>query len=1099
MTIEQLKPLTEGHPYEYAVEAIASRGEERNRKGRSWISQIDIATFESPSMEVLAPLFSTSPQQASEINSRMWKHSDYTSVELRDRLTVKNFENDWPEWIAHLKRVSPREPRTLQLRISLQAQESQSEFPLWEKQFDDSAATLRELSFAYKSLGDVKSAERCALRVVALEPTHGHYANLASLYSLQGDYDKWLAALQASINTPSPGLERTDSLIRIAEYYYERGDFEEAARYATRAARSGAGGALNLASKTYEKLGDWKTSESLTRAIAQRYSNWGFEWFLWCLRTGHGDLKSATELARSTAREISTNPSLEEKGSLARFYLMSNESEKAFSVVLDIARDPKNQFHVIHWYAFLLADELGNKEARNEILKRLVALDYTDVHADLTGTQALALHFNERIGLEDAAPDLEWVQKEIAKLPHGPAREMSYIVGRYLLNHGNKQDAINYLRFAASSSDRIFRIPIHATAILRTLGEDVPEEEMYPVRPQEWSPSTSDSNMIRHLAPSSGATFVESTETALAWDAKGNLINWDLGQNKETVVRAGDELGGTVHGTTRDGKRWLFSKSFSEELTVWNVEDSKPWKSLPRKGAKQICAAFSPTDSNKLFRVDARYKLDDFPSASLSYWDVEQVTEKWNVDFGDFIPVGARWKSEDIILVWGRTRDGAGWIAEYASKDGERKRITQLPKHEIAEFSVSANRQFGVSRSSYGEIIRWDLERFEPGERFWRSGVTALALSPDASIVVLGHSDGRIDFIDIRANRSVASCRDHQQAITHLNFDDNGQRLLSGANDYTTRSWNVADILSKTDQTEKDSTPLLAMTNGLGMTLIPVPQGEFQMGERDGFTPTKGFRSNTLKFERPRRAVMISKPYYLSQNEVTVAQFRKFIDATGYVTDAERDGKGGYHYVPPNATPVLAPGLSWRSPGFDQADQHPVVMVTHNDANAFCKWLTDSEKQTYRLPTEAEWEKACRAGTDSSWHYGNEPYIRRKAYGNNADAAIKRHYNSFHTAWYIDDKFPFTAPVGSFTPNPYGLYDMNGNVLELCKDRYAEDYYSKSPKIDPQGPDEGELFVIRGGSFLSHPEDSRAAFRDSNAPDEVWSAIGFRVLKEVEK
>jgi formylglycine-generating enzyme required for sulfatase activity len=209
---------------------------------------------------------------------------------------------------------------------------------------------------------------------------------------------------------------------------------------------------------------------------------------------------------------------------------------------------------------------------------------------------------------------------------------------------------------------------------------------------------------------------------------------------------------------------------------------------------------------------------------------------------------------------------------------------------------------------------------------------------------------------------------------------------------------------------------------GVKMDLVLVPSGEFKMGSGESAEGTAAFFNKTygkdlvqadfFKNEHPQHRVRITKPFYLGTYHVTRGQFRQFVKDTGYKTDAEK------------ADP---PGDSWRKAGFEQTDEQPVVNVTWNDAVAFCRWLGRKEGKTYRLPTEAEWEYACRAGTTTRYYSGDDPETLAKA-GNVADAAFKAKQPGWGWQWTIkaNDGYVYAAPVGKFKPNAFGLYDMHG-------------------------------------------------------------------------
>jgi len=288
-----------------------------------------------------------------------------------------------------------------------------------------------------------------------------------------------------------------------------------------------------------------------------------------------------------------------------------------------------------------------------------------------------------------------------------------------------------------------------------------------------------------------------------------------------------------------------------------------------------------------------------------------------------------------------------------------------------------------------------------------------------------------------------------------------------------------------------------AITNSIGMKLRPIPAGEFTMGSRESAeTLADAFANHDAKpewfrDEYPRHRVRIANPFYLGVYEVTVAQFRQFAAATGYRTDAEKHG-GGYGWS--EAEDAFEGGdFTWRDPGFPQTGDHPVLGVSWKDATAFCRWLSQKEGADYRLPTEAEWEYACRAGTTTRYYCGDDPEgLMRVA---NVPPCTAKAASSAGKP-IAEDLPTFSSPVGTFRPNRFGLYDMHGNAWEWCADWYGKDYYGESPPEDPTGPASAKYRVLRGGSFLSGPDVARSANRNWDSPDLRLYFDGFRVVRE---
>ena len=302
------------------------------------------------------------------------------------------------------------------------------------------------------------------------------------------------------------------------------------------------------------------------------------------------------------------------------------------------------------------------------------------------------------------------------------------------------------------------------------------------------------------------------------------------------------------------------------------------------------------------------------------------------------------------------------------------------------------------------------------------------------------------------------------------------------------------------------------LVDSIGMPFMRIPAGEFLMGSDEtieamarDFPQYERQRFEKIDDEGPVHRVRITRDFYLGQTEVTVGQFRRFVELSGYVPESLRDGTGGYGYNPdydPATSPRRdafegrRPLYSWLNPGYPQTDDFPVVNVTWNDAVAMARWLSEKEGVHYRLPTEAEWEYACRAGTRTRFASGDSPEsLTAVADVFDADAA------PFWPRWHdfalkSHDGFAFAAPVASRAPNAFGLYDMHGNVWEWVADWYGKDTYSQSPENDPQGPEIGETRVRRGGSWHTWSFYARAAFRNWNTPDTRYTLLGFRLLRE---
>lgn len=244
--------------------------------------------------------------------------------------------------------------------------------------------------------------------------------------------------------------------------------------------------------------------------------------------------------------------------------------------------------------------------------------------------------------------------------------------------------------------------------------------------------------------------------------------------------------------------------------------------------------------------------------------------------------------------------------------------------------------------------------------------------------------------------------------------------------------------------------------------MVFIKGGCFEMGDISG---------DGASDEKPAHEVCVDD-FHMGEHEVTVGEFNKFVNDTDYRTEAEK-GMGCQHWTGNGWKKEIK---SWRNPGFSQNDRQPAVCISWNDAVAFTEWLSGRTGKNYRLPTEAEWEYAARSGGK-----------QEKWAGVNSESMLDQY------AWYNRNSERESHPVKQKMPNGLGLYDMTGNVWEWCGDWYDKNYYKKSPRDNPEGPDKGIMRVLRGGSWEHGPWAVRISNRVWNAPFYQHDIYGFRL------
>jgi formylglycine-generating enzyme required for sulfatase activity len=255
---------------------------------------------------------------------------------------------------------------------------------------------------------------------------------------------------------------------------------------------------------------------------------------------------------------------------------------------------------------------------------------------------------------------------------------------------------------------------------------------------------------------------------------------------------------------------------------------------------------------------------------------------------------------------------------------------------------------------------------------------------------------------------------------------------------------------------------------GVALQFVSIGPAEFTQGAAEGDPQRQP--------DEARRPVRLTRQVFLSRSPVTRGQFAAFVAATGYQTEAEHGTSGGYGFT--GQALAQGPQFNWRTPGFPQTDDHPVVLVTFADAQAFAAWAARASGRAVRLPTEAEFEYAARAGTETAW------------------AAGERKEDALRAGWFKQNAGAGTHAVGEKAANQYGFLDLSGNVYQWCLDVYAP--YAGGEQRDPlagaPAPGEPARRVLRGGSWTRDPEKGRPAARYRSTPGTRSAEIGFRLV-----
>ena len=453
-------------------------------------------------------------------------------------------------------------------------------------------------------------------------------------------------------------------------------------------------------------------------------------------------------------------------------------------------------------------------------------------------------------------------------------------------------------------------------------------------------------------------------------------------------------------------------------------------------------------------------------------------------------------------LLYGQRRAVAALQA--ASEAAESGRLVGGPGSalsllERAAEDDSGNPEIYRQKSELAELLGQEVEAAVTADRFdvarrwleWlrRASVDELVYSSAQKRVDAAYAQRRQDYeSEFRRSIEVSAFEDADRVIDRMRALDPERMSAADVNRYRDRLafariygvYAPGDVFSD------------RIDGGMGPSMAVIPAGEFTMGAVPG-------DSMAESAEEPRHRVMLNRGFALSRHEIRVQDFRQFVEASGYLTDAEKRGYS-FIYNENNGQTLRRRNISWRDDysGRDALPENPVVHVSWNDAQAYVAWITEATGWRYRLPSEAEYEYAVRAGSkDVYWWGDGSPASLVENLTGEGDTS-PRYRRKWNRAFddYADGQWG-PAPVMSFVANGFGLYDMAGNVAEWTQDCW-HDSYVRAPGNGSAWVNRGcEKRVARGSFWGGPPETARASYRIGYSTNQRGSAIGFRVARNL--
>jgi tetratricopeptide (TPR) repeat protein len=409
----------------------------------------------------------------------MWRHTDMVAEDLEQMAYYSQDRGLARQLFA----VSPHSPQAIALLVLYDHEFSPPKMKEWEQDHSEQPVVSKALAIRYTQLGQFADAERCLKRYVELSPDQWGYQYLADVYWRQKQPDKWRESLDESLNYEDFALSHAQTQVKLARYFMEKKDWDQALPYADAAAQSGAAWAMMCAAECYESMEQWDESEQLIRATAERYTNSALDWYFWCRRTGHGDLEAARMLAKQYAPQLSLSPSSYDWDHLGVYHVLTGNNElarKSFARSFESSGNPYAALHL-----GLLADAAGDTEARDKAI--MGAVDRGPQYQSPSGVQKATVEFAKWLNNvchlpADATLNMEALDDILKTTDAGEQANLEYFAARYFQNHGHQDLARQFLEKCVATKTTKWNCTL-ASVLLRDLPASQPPAVAAPAEP----------------------------------------------------------------------------------------------------------------------------------------------------------------------------------------------------------------------------------------------------------------------------------------------------------------------------------------------------------------------------------------------------------------------------------------------------------------------------------------------------------------------------------------------------------------------------------------------------------------------------------------
>jgi hypothetical protein len=469
--LTQALPLIDTHPYRKIVEVFGLDYQREWDKAIARFKEIDLLdiTFaERPYVDLTWRV----NVPGKKLGPAAWRMAFLHNDDIEDQVVFAD-NGRKPQVARDLLALSPFHPLACATLISFDWEFAKDHADEWEREFGRHASVLRALGSRYLQLGKLTEAERCLLPCIKQSPDRWTYDMLADVYLKQGNAGKWQATLDEYLqNVADPGLEHANVRVKIAKHFMEQRQWDKAQPYADAAADTWAAWGMSCARDCHEGMGDFETAEMWQCRISERYEGSELEWFLWCKRTGHGNVKKSAELASQHFTSIAGRATPDDYINMGVYHLLLAEQEEALAPFQQSFEKTHNPYAGLQ--AALGADVLKRNDLRDKLLKDVVeqGAAFLDNNRPRTEMIDAAKWMAETLAKgADAKPDVDAVDRIIGKASSGEQLNIQFLVARFLDQHGTKEQAKDYYDRVATSGNKQKFVVTLALDALRVRGE----------------------------------------------------------------------------------------------------------------------------------------------------------------------------------------------------------------------------------------------------------------------------------------------------------------------------------------------------------------------------------------------------------------------------------------------------------------------------------------------------------------------------------------------------------------------------------------------------------------------------------------------------